>query len=91
MLNILSKNKNRQKYLILIFFGIVLVTLGVLGKNFLPKSEITEITAGFSLKPTKIEINFDLFQNPILKELQPVEEIKPFEEKVGRDNPFLPY
>jgi len=52
------------------------------------------------LSDKKIEINFDVLKNPILKKLQPFEIILPLEQtvkpeepegvKAGRDNPFLP-
>lgn len=42
-------------------------------------------------KPEKLVINFGLLEDPKIKELQPFEEIKPFEGEIGRENPFLPY
>ena len=41
-------------------------------------------------EPPKIEINFGVLKNPVLKELQPFEEINPLEERAGRENPFTP-
>lgn len=41
--------------------------------------------------PPEIKINFEVLESPILKEFQPFEEIPPFEEEIGRENPFLPY
>ena len=38
-----------------------------------------------------IQIDFSIFENPILKELQPIEKIEsPNPEEIGRENPFLP-
>jgi hypothetical protein len=50
-------------------------------------SEIPELI----YQPAKIKINFELLKAPFLKELLPYEEIKPFEGKIGRENPFSPY
>lgn len=44
-----------------------------------------------ALKPREVKINWEVLKDPRLKELQPFEEIKPFEEEIGRENPFLPY
>lgn len=38
----------------------------------------------------KIEIDFELLENPLLNQLQPIEKIPPFEGEVGRENPFIP-
>ena len=44
-----------------------------------------------SLPEKKIQIDFSIFENPILKELQLFEKIEsPNPEEVGRENPFLP-
>lgn len=90
-INFFGKEK-RQKYLILVFLGLVLITMVIVWRNYLSKPEISEITTTpITLKPTQIEIDFSLLENPIFQELQPFEEIKPFQEKLGRENPFLPY
>jgi len=49
----------------------------------IPVPEITRMPA--------IKINLDVLESPLLQEFQLFEEILPFEEEVGRDNPFLPY
>jgi hypothetical protein len=59
---------------------------GVLKERF---SKIKEALTP-SPEPKKIEINLEVLKSPILKELQSFEEIKPFEGKIGRENPFLP-
>lgn len=38
-----------------------------------------------------IRINFEILRNPLLEELQTFEEIQPYKDQVGRENPFLPY
>lgn len=42
-------------------------------------------------KPPEIKINFEMLKSPILTKLQPFEKIAPFEDEVGRGNPFIPY
>lgn len=41
--------------------------------------------------PPKIEIDFRVLESQALKELEPFEKIEPFEDQIGRENPFLPY
>ena len=41
--------------------------------------------------PPKIEIDFQVLESQALKELKPFEKIEPFEDQIGRENPFLPY
>lgn len=87
----LGKEEKKQKYLIFILFVIILAIVIVLGQNFWTKSKTFEGISPVILKPSKIEINFELLKSQTLKELQPFGEIKPFEGKIGRDNPFTPY
>lgn len=88
-----------QRYYIIIFGIILLVTTLVIWRGFFVKEKpifLEEVT-----KPLKkVEIDFNILENPILKELQPFEEIEPFREviveeeiieKIGRENPFAPY
>jgi len=42
-------------------------------------------------KPKKVEINFEALKKETTKDLRLFEEITPFEEEIGRENPFLPY
>jgi hypothetical protein len=79
----------RQKNLIvfpLIFFLITILILyfGYFKKKVSPLIEVF-------VPQKKIEIDFSIFENPILKELQPPEKIAPAgPEEIGRENPFLP-
>lgn len=43
------------------------------------------------IPPPKIEIDFRVLESQTLKELEPFERIEPFEDQIGRENPFLPY
>lgn len=83
------EQKKRQRYLLLIFALITVATLVLLWQGFLLKPKPLPPPA--VLKPPEIKINFEILKNPILKELQPFKEIEPSKEKIGRENPFLPY
>lgn len=78
----------RQRYLfpllIVVIFGIAFVVWNY----FLAKPEFPSFEP---LPPPEIKINFELLKSPILDELQLFEEISPFEEEIGRENPFVPY
>ena len=82
----------KQKKLIYVLIIVLLITGFVLWQGVLkkPLSKIREIK-GPAAEFKKIEIDFKVLENPILKELQPFEGILPFGEKIGRENPFLPY
>lgn len=84
---IFFQQRKRQRYLIGAFIVMVLAILVIVWQGFLlkPKTQI-EI-----LKPPEIKINFEVLKNPILESFQSLEEISPFEEETGRENPFLPY
>lgn len=78
-----------QRNLLIIFSTVVLITFIVYWRGFLvrgtPKPAII-------LPPVrKIEINYEALKNPLLDTLQVMEEPKPFEGQMGRENPFLPY
>lgn len=80
--------RKRQQYLLLILF--IILFIGAIWFLY-PKFKPTLPSTPQPSKPEKPEINFELLKNPILKELQPFEEIPPFEEELGRENPFLLY
>lgn len=88
-----------QRYLIPIFIILILITIIVIWRGFFVKEEPI-LPEKVLIPPKKIEIDFGVLKSPVLEELQPFEEIKPFEEvvvegevieKLGRENPFLPY
>jgi len=83
--------EKRQKYLIFVLIGLILVILILVWQNFGTKQKTPEVSTTETFQPTKVEINFELLKNPILQELQIFEEIQPFEGKIGRENPFLSY
>lgn len=88
---IFTEKVKKQKYLILIFAVVILIIVFVLWKGYFTKEEPPEVGI-LPLPIKKIEINFEIFKNPLLEELQPIEKIIPETGvEIGRDNPFLPY
>jgi uncharacterized protein (DUF58 family) len=84
------KRQEKQKYLFLVFSILILAAFSVLYFNFFKKQKIS-VSPPEIYKPPKIEINLNVLKSSFLKGLLPFEEIKPFEDKTGRENPFLPY
>ena len=77
-----------MRYLVPVFGIVILITILVLWGGFLGKEEpIIDIERPIK----KIEIDFKVLESPVFKELQPFEKIPPFEEEIGRENPFTPY
>lgn len=100
---VFKRRQKIQKNLLFAFAFIVLATLAV----FLLRSSVENPSAftppaSAAVKP--ININFDVLKSESLRELQPfprIEVVSPtttatstevgLPEKVGRDNPFIPY
>lgn len=88
------KQVKGQRNLIYIFSVIVLITAFLLWTRFLKPEKPSALEV---LPPTppikKLEINFDVLKNPFLEKLQTFEGLPqlPLEEKIGRENPFIPY
>ena len=82
------KEKKKEKYLIFALAIVLIFTIIVIWRGFFIKPKLISPPAP---KPPEIKINFEILKNPILKNLQPFEEIKPTTESVGRENPFVPY
>lgn len=86
------RERKKQRRLLFIFGGLILAILSVFLFNLVKKSQPAgEAVPAAVAKPEKIEINFHVLKNPILKELQPYIEPSPFSGEPGRDNPFSPY
>lgn len=86
------EEKKRQKRLLLIFGFLVAVLVLVLLQGFLRRILPGDIGSEI-IAPVfrKADIDFKILENQALKDLDPFEEIKPFEGKIGRNNPFVPY
>ena len=84
------KERKKQRYLI-IGFGIMLVVISViLWSGYFKKEKPITLPVSAVLSK-EIKINFEVLENPFLKELQPFVEISPFVGEKGRENPFAPY
>lgn len=83
------QQRKKQKRLIFVLLAVIILIFIVVWRGFLVKPE--PVLVPIISEPPKIEINFGVLESPILKELQVFEEIKSFEEQVGRENPFVPY
>jgi len=84
------QTKKRQKNLILvlaltIFAIVLLVWFSFLGDETPPPS--------FTSAPAYLEIKIDwgILEDSQLETLQMFEEVLPFEDEAGRENPFVPY
>lgn len=83
------EKKERQRILALVFVILLFLTFLVIFFG-IPGGKKVRAPIVSPLKVKKVEINFGILENPLLKELQIFEEIS-FPEEKGRDNPFLPY
>lgn len=84
----LFQTRKRQRYLILVLIAIIPVIFLVLWYGFFIK-EKAFLPESLELK--RIEIGWEVLKDPRLEALQSFEEIVPFGEEVGRENPFVPY
>lgn len=85
------KEKKKQQYLIFVLIGIIgLISVYFV---FLKKPGVSPILLVPLPEPQKIEINFEVLEDPIFEEFQAPEEIPPLKdtEELGRENPFEPY
>ena len=86
ILQIIQKN---QKILIVIFAALVSLFFVFLFLKTFSVQEIP-IIPNVLPRPENIKINFKILDNPILKELESVEQGSLPVEK-GRENPFIPF
>jgi hypothetical protein len=81
----------RQRNLMIVFFVVLIVTLSILYFGYFKKEKGPQVSPEIPVPEKKIQIDFSVFENPIMKELQPIEKIgPPIPEEIGRENPFLP-
>lgn len=84
------QQKRKQKYLILIFISVILIITIVVWYGFFNKKQPQGTESQMSQK--KAEMDLGVLKNPVLDNLQLMEQIKPAEEtEIGRENPFMPY
>ncbi len=95
------QQKKFQKNLILIFLAALLIMAVVVWQGFFKKETGQPLPEILSSGQEEVKIDFEILKSPFLKGLQPFPEIEPFQEatptegklpeKVGRENPFIPY
>ena len=87
---IFQEEIKKQRNLIYIFFFIVIITAIIVWYGFFRKGT-PSLENQPELTSKKVQINFEIFQNPILENLQPFEGLPPLslDEKFGRENPFF--
>ena len=89
-----QKKEEKQKYLGLIALVVIFLIFMVIRYGFSKKGGETRPSVpsqpiAYSLEA--VEINFDIFKNSFFEHALPFERIKPFEGRIGRENPFVPY
>lgn len=97
------EQKKTQTIFLLVFIFLLLITGLVIWQGFFKKSKEISMSETQTFLPAKeeIKIDFNILKKPILEKLQPFSEIQPFKEtaavegkigeKLGRENPFMPY
>lgn len=84
------QEKKGKNYLISLGIIIaILICLAIIWIVFFSKAK--EAPSPVIFEPKEIKINFEILKNPALEKLQLFEYIKPTEEEIGRENPFIPY
>lgn len=85
------QQRKRQKFLAPIVLIVIGLTFLILWFGYFKKGEVSTEVGTSTPVLQEIKINFEVLENPLLKELQPFGEIIPYEGPIGRENPFLPY
>ena len=83
-----QKKIKKQRNLVYVLLGLILITILVIwkGQDLIAEIPFEEPVIGFE----KIKIDFGIFNNAFFKELQPLDKIPAFEGEIGRENPFTP-
>ena len=91
------QRKKVQRNLIFIFLVVLLFIGFVVWQGFFQKGISPRQEETIKTPREEVKINFEVLKNPLLQSLQPFSDIQPFkestttDEKLGRENPFLPY
>lgn len=98
---VFRKKEKIQRNLILVFIVLVLITAFVVWLGFFRRDMEIARERPIILPEREIKIDFEVLNLPILEKLQPFPEIEPFkeiisaeeeiEQRIGRENPFVPY
>lgn len=92
--------KKEQRNLILVFIVLILIWVIIIWWGFfknkapvpnevVPNGVVIDEVVPHKEVPKKIRINFEVLRLPILEKLEPFPEIEPFEQEIGRKNPFV--
>jgi len=93
MVILFSKSKKKDLYLlgviIILIVGLIIFWFFFLNKKDLVPDE--SLTSGTEMRQQRIDIDFELLENELFKQLRPFEFIASTStESFGRDNPFAP-
>lgn len=89
--------KKIQKNMIFIFIFILIIIAIVIWRGFLYKPKTAAVREVILVPEKKINIDFKVFDHPLMKEMKPYFQIQPLERSVSgegesrRENPFLAY
>ena len=87
-ITLLQERKKQRNLIFVLLIVIILGIFAVAWQGFILKPALSPPETS---KVREIKINFEALKSPLLQELQVFEEISHLEEKIGRENPFLPY
>ena len=92
--------KKEQRNLILVFIVLILIWAIIIWWGFfkekipapdeiLPDEVVIEEVVPHEEVPKEIRINFEVLRDPILGRFEPFTKIEPFDQEIGRENPFV--
>ena len=87
----LTKQKQKQKIMIIAFVIVLGITSFVVWKGFFQSSAPTSLDS-LVIPSVFVEpkINFEFLKSEFFKDIAVPPKIPPMPEKIGRENPFLP-
>jgi len=92
---VFSQKKKIQKSLIIVLGAVFLITGYVVWNGFFKEEKAEEVSMQdlIIFSRQQVNINFDVFKDPFLEDIQPFIEINPIskDQVIGSNNPFLPY
>lgn len=86
-----TQQRKRDQILILMFFGVLLVTSIVLWQGFSKKGAAVPFPQPAAAAPKKVEIRFEVLKGAQLEQLGAKPESAPLPSSIGRENPFTPF
>lgn len=84
------EKKKKQKYLILIILGILVVTGLVLWFGYFREPAEISLEQEVFITKKNIKIRYETLEDPLLDILTPFQTTPPYEGELGRENPFIP-